>query len=252
MYDRIGAGYARMRPADPRIAAQIWAAIGVARRVVNVGAGTGNYEPVDRDLVIAVEPATAMITQRPPGSAPVVRAFAESLPFSDHSFDAALAVLTLHHWRDRARGLAEMRRVADRQVVYMFETAMTDSFWLLTDYFPEILDLDSERSVPSTADLANYLDVRRIDTVLVPDDCIDGFGGCYWNRPEAYLDPDVRAGMSSFAKLDDTIEARGVERLGDDLRSGAWDNRYGHLRALREYDLGYRIVIAGGPEGSDE
>ena len=251
MYDRIGPGYARTRRADPRIAAYITAAVGNARSVVNVGAGTGNYEPTDRELTIAVEPASAMIAQRPPGSPPVLRAFAESLPFRDRAFDAALAVLTMHHWRDRERGLAEMRRVADRQIVYMFETAMTDSFWLLTDYFPEILDIDSERSLPSTADLGRYLDVRAVEPVPVPADCVDGFGGCYWNRPEAYLEPDVRAGMSSFAKRDDDIETRGVARLRDDLASGAWDARHGRLRSLPEYDIGYRLVIAGG-KGPDE
>jgi hypothetical protein len=144
-----------------------------------------------------------------------------------------------------------MRRVAERQVVFMFETAMTDSFWLLTDYFPEILEIDSERSVPSTADLGRYLDVRTVEPVPVPADCVDGFGGCYWNRPEAYLDADVRAGMSSFAKLDDGIERRGVTRLRDDLASGAWDARHGRLRTLPEYDIGYRLVIAGG-KGPDE
>jgi SAM-dependent methyltransferase len=252
VYERIGVGYAQMRRADPRIAAQIVTAIGDASRIVNVGAGTGNYEPTDRELVVAVEPAEAMIAQRAAGAAPVVRAFAESLPFRDRAFDAALAVLTLHHWRDRARGLAEMRRVATRQVVYMFETSMTDEFWLLTDYFPEILDIDSERDLPSSAELGEHLDVRRVETVLVPDDCIDGFGGCYWNRPEAYLDRAVRAGMSSFAKLDDEIEDRGVAKLRDDLRSGAWDARHGYLRALEAHDLGYRIVIAGGPEEADE
>jgi SAM-dependent methyltransferase len=244
VYDRIGVGYRHARRADPRIAAAILAAIGDARRVVNVGAGTGNYEPTGRDLV-AVEPARAMLEQRPDGASPAVQAVAESLPFPDAAFDVALAVLTVHHWRDLATGLAELRRVAAGQVVYVFDTTMTDSFWLVTDYFPEILDLGSERAAPSLAALAEHLDVRSIEVVPVPSDCIDGFGGCYWNRPEAYLDPVVRAGMSSFAQLDDLIEARGVERLRADLRRGAWDARYGELRARSEYDIGYRLVISG-------
>ena len=161
------------------------------------------------------------------------------------AFDVALAVLTVHHWRDLAKGLAEMRRVAARQVLYVFDTAMTDSFWLVTDYFPEILELGSERAAPSIAMLAEHLDVRRVEVVPVPADCTDGFGGCYWNRPEAYLDPVVRAGMSSFSQLDDAIEARRgaaarrsrVGSLGRPLRRSAH---------AREYDLGYRIVIAGG------
>ena len=213
--------------------------------MVNVGAGTGNYEPTDRS-VVAVEPARTMLAQRSRGAAPAVQAVAESLPFRDAAFDAAVAVLTVHHWRNLAQGLAELQRVAARQVIYVFDTTMTDSFWLVTDYFPEILDLGSERAAPSIAALAEHLDVRRVAVVPVPADCIDGFGGCYWNRPEAYLDADVRAGMSSFAQLDADIEARGVERLRSDLGSGAWDARYGTLRALPEYDIGYRLVICGG------
>jgi SAM-dependent methyltransferase len=215
---------------------------------VNVGAGTGNYEPTGRELVVAVEPARAMLEQRPRGGPPAVQAMAELLPFPGGAFDVALAVLTLHHWRDLASGLGELRRVARRQVLFVFDTAMTDSFWLVTEYFPEILDLGSERAAPSVTALAEHLDVRRVDVVPVPSDCIDGFAGCYWNRPEAYLDPAVRAGMSSFAQLDDSVAARGVERLRGDLHSGVWDARHGDLRTLAEYDLGYRLVIAGGVE----
>jgi SAM-dependent methyltransferase len=246
VYDRIGIGYQQARRPDPRIASAIAAAIGDAARVVNVGAGTGNYEPPGRDLLVAVEPARAMLEQRARDAAPAVQAVAESLPFPDATFDVALAVLTVHHWRDLAMGLAEMRRVADRQVLYVFDTAMTDAFWLVTDYFPEILELYSERAAPSIAQLAEHLDVRRVESVPVPADCTDGFGGCYWNRPEAYLDPAVRAGMSSFAQLDHDVEARGLERLRHALESGAWDARYGDLRTRPEHDLGYRIVIAGG------
>ena len=181
-----------------------------------------------------------------------MQAVAESLPFPDATFDVALAVLTVHHWRDLATGLAEMRRVADRQVLYVFDTAMTNSFWLVTDYFPEILELYSERAAPSIAQLAEHLDVRRVEPVPVPSDCTDGFGGCYWNRPEAYLDPVVRAGMSSFAQLDREIEALGVERLRAALDSGAWDARHGDMRTQTEHDLGYRLVIAGRPETTGE
>ena len=252
IYERIGAGYRRARRADRRIAARITTALGGARRIVNVGAGTGNYEPVDRDLVVAVEPAIAMIEQRAPAGPPAVRAVAESLPFAADSFDAALAVLTVHHWRDLAVGLAEMRRVAARQVIFTFDTAMTDSAWLVTDYFPEVLELGSERAAPSIPQLREHLDVRRVEVVPVPADCTDGFGGCYWNRPEAYLDPVVRAGMSSFSQLDDAIEARGVARLRDALSSGAWDARYGHLRSKTEHDVGYKLVIAGEAAGPGE
>jgi SAM-dependent methyltransferase len=219
---------------------------------VNVGAGTGNYEPTDRELLVAVEPARTMIDQRPRGAPPAVQAVAEALPFPDAVFDLALAVLTVHHWRDLSQGLSELRRVAARQVLYVFDTTMTDSFWLVTEYFPEILELGSERAAPSIAVLAEHLDVREVRVVPITSDCVDGFGGCYWNRPEAYLDPAVRAGMSSFAQLDPTVEAQGVERLRTALESGAWDERYGHLRRRSEYDLGYRLVIAGRPAEAGE
>lgn len=193
-----------------------------------------------------------MLQQRATAGPPAVRAVAESLPFRSDSFHAALAVLTVHHWRDLAAGLAEMRRVASRQIFFMFDVAMTDSAWLVTDYFPEVLDLPSERAEPSIPELREHLDVRRVEVVPVPADCTDGFAGCYWNRPEAYLDPVVRAGMSSFSQLDDAIEARGVARLRDALTSGEWDARYGHLRSKPEHDVGYKLVIAGEADGPGE
>jgi SAM-dependent methyltransferase len=252
VYDRIGLGYRNTRQADPHIAARIAAALGDARTVVNVGAGTGNYEPGDRELVVGVDPARAMLGQRPPAAGPAVLGVAESLPFPDHAFDAALAVLTVHHWRDRERGLAELVRVAPRQVCFLFETAMTDRFWLVAEYFPEILDLGSERAAPSTAMLREHLDVERVEVVPVPADCVDGFAGCYWNRPEAYLRPEVRAGMSSFAQLDDAVVARGVQHLEADLANGVWDAHHGELRARADYDLGYRLVIAGNADSGRE
>ena len=243
-YDRIGRTYSSTRVADPRIAAQIRNALGSAERVVNVGAGTGNYEPDDR-FVVAVEPSRTMLTQRAPGSAPAIRAGAEALPFSAGAFDAALATLTAHHWADLDAGLREMQRVARRQVVFYFEPDWADRLWLVHEYFPEVRDLESERRAPDGARLASVLDVRRIEPILVPADCRDGFGGCFWNRPEAYLDPIVQEGMSFFAQLDPDRRRRGTERLRDDLASGAWDDRHGHLRALDEIDIGYRLLVAG-------
>ncbi|HWS46718.1 MAG TPA: class I SAM-dependent methyltransferase [Acidimicrobiia bacterium] len=245
-YDSIGASYARTRRADPRIARRIETALGDARRVVNVGAGTGNYEPAGR-RVVAVEPSRTMLAQRPAGAAPAVQAAAEHLPFSDHAFDAALAVLTVHHWSDLGRGLREMQRVAPRQVVFYFEPSFAGTLWLIDEYFPEITALQSERAAPDGGRLAARLGVERIEVVPVPADCVDGFGGCFWNRPEAYLDPVVQMGMSSFAQLDPAVRAAGTEALRRDLASGAWDERHGALRALDEIDLGYRLLVAALP-----
>jgi SAM-dependent methyltransferase len=243
LYDQIGRSYASTRREDPRIAAHVWSALGDATTIVNVGAGTGSYEPVDR-MVVAAEPSGAMLAQRQGRSTRVVRAVGEALPFPDRAFDAALAVLTIHHWTDLDPGLRELGRVARRQVVFYFEPLRTHDFWVL-EYFPEALEVASERHAPGEAELRRTLDVREIRPVLIPPDCTDGFGAAFWCRPEAYTDPVVQAGMSWLALQSDEARARGAERLKHDLASGEWDRRFGHLRNLREFDGGYRIAIAG-------
>jgi len=243
-YGTIGRTYAVTRREDVRVAATIHDALGDARTVVNVGAGTGNYEPAD-GAVVAVEPSTTMIAQRQGRSPRVVRAVAEALPFADGTFDAALALLTVHHWPDRRRGLRELGRVARRQVVLYFEPLVTHRFWAL-HYWPEAADLPSERDAPGEDDLRAILDVREIRPVLVPADCIDGFGAAFWARPEAYTDPVVQAGMSWMARLPDDVRRRGTDALRHDLDTGAWDRAHGHLRAEAWFDGGYRLAVCGG------
>lgn len=238
LYDTIGLNYAQLRRPDPRIAAQIERALGAAQSVLNVGAGTGSYEPAGR-AVTALEPSMEMILQRPAGSAPAVQGTAEALPFADASFDAAMAVLTMHHWSDHAKGLAEMRRVSRGPVVVLtFDSAARP--WL-TDYLTQNIALD-EAQMPPMADFARWLGPVRIEPVPVPHDCTDGFLYAYWRRPQAYLDPRVRRGSSSFWKLPGVDQA--MQRLSDDLASGEWDRRYGHLRGQETYDAGYRLVIS--------
>jgi SAM-dependent methyltransferase len=243
-YDTIGRTYTRTRRPEPRWANRIHAALGDATNVVNIGAGSGSYEPADR-IVIAVEPSVTMLAQRAASAAPVVRATAEHLPFAPDAFDAAMATLTLHHWHDVDRGVNEMRRVAARQVVLYFEPFWSDDYWLINEYFPEFIDTPSEKRAPGTARLRELLDVRSVEVLPVPADCQDGVGAAFWNRPERYLEPDVQAGISGFAQLDPAIRARQTDVLRRDLESGAWDARHGHLRALHEYDAGYRLAIAG-------
>ena len=243
-YDTIGRTYSATRRADPRIAAQIVAALGDATSVVNVGAGTGNYEPADR-FVVGVDPSVTMLAQRTPDAAPALMGRSEHLPFPDGAFDAALAILTLHHWQDIDRGLREMRRVARRQVIFYFEPSWTSAMWIVGDYFPEIVELESERAGAGTERIGATLDVDRVEPVLVPADCLDGFGAGYWNRPEAYLDPVVQEGISCLAQLDPEIRQRGTEQLRHDLESGVWDERHGELRAMTEIDIGYRLMVAG-------
>lgn len=244
LYDAISSSYASTRRADPRIARQIHDALAEAGTVVNVGAGTGNYEPLDR-LVVAVEPSPAMIAGREVVSPTVVRAAAEDLPFPSSSFDAALAVLTIHHWRDWRRGLSELRRVATRQVVLLYERSMIDRFWAMHDgYWPEAYALPSERDAIGTEQIATVLDVVKVEVVPIPQDCTDGFGAAFWGRPEAYLDPQVQQGMSWLAQLTPEQRAIGAERLEADLNSGVWDRRHGDLRRLDQFDAGYRLITA--------
>jgi SAM-dependent methyltransferase len=245
VYDAIGRGYATRRRPDSRIAAAIRLALGDARSVVNVGAGAGSYEPAHRP-VIAVEPSRAMIAQRPPGAAPALQAAAEALPLRDGAVDAALAILTLHHWHDRAAGLAELARVARRRVLIVnWDPAARHDFWLTREYIPALAELDA-RLFPTAAELEAALGPLRVVPLPVPHDCVDGFLGAYWRRPEAYLDAGVRGAMSTFARLGPEPAQsvmQGLARLGEDLASGRWEARFGHLRTLRELDLGYRLVI---------
>ena len=241
-YDVIGQGYSAQRRADPRIAARIVAALGDTRRVLNVGAGTGSYEPSDR-MVVAVEPSEVMIAQRGARSAPVVRGVAEQLPFPDRAFDAVLAVLTIHHWSDHARGLHEMQRIAPRRVALVFDSRAAESMWLWGEYLPEAAALDSSRT-PTVEQVVAGLGADRVEVVPVPHDCADGFGGAYWRRPERYLHPDARHGISSLAALPDEIVGPALVRLRDDLASGLWHERHSDLLILDEIDLGYRLVIA--------
>jgi SAM-dependent methyltransferase len=210
--------------------------------VVNVGAGAGSYEPEDLE-VVAVEPSEVMIAQRPEGAAPVIQAVAEELPFEDGSFDAAMAVLSDHHWPDRARGIAEMRRVARRVVILTFDPAATNDSWLVREYLPGFADVVTDAF--RLEEIVEYMGGARVEPVPVPHDCTDGFMHAYWRRPRAYLDPTVRAGISAFAQMEPRAVDEGIRRLREDLDSGAWDREHADLLELEELDLGYRLLVAG-------
>ncbi|WP_426508665.1 MerR family transcriptional regulator [Dactylosporangium sp. McL0621] len=243
LYDAIGSAYPATRRTEPRIAARIWDALGDARTVLNVGAGTGSYEPSDRD-VTAVEPSAVMRAQRPADAAPCVAAAAECLPFEDRSFDVAMAVSTVHHWPDPIAGLREMRRVARRVVVLTYDAddaGWRQRFWLTRDYLPEFADLFAGR--PALADLTRAIE-GRTEPVLVPWDCADGFFEAYWRRPEAYLDEHVRRAVSVWTRVGPRTERRVVGELGDDLASGRWAERNGDLADLDAAELGLRLLVA--------
>jgi SAM-dependent methyltransferase len=243
LYDTLGVGYRGTRRPDPRVAARIAAALGDAESVVNVGAGTGSYEPAT--TVLAVEPSAVINAQRPPGAAPALRGSAEALPVADASADAVMALLTVHHWADLAAGVAELRRVARRRVViFTWDQRVFRDFWLAGEYFPESSAMEDGRAVPIER-LADLLGGVRVETVPVPHDCVDGFAAAFWRRPHAYLDPGVRAGMSLFAQSAPADVERGVARLAADLDSGAWADRHRDLLDAPEYDAGYRLLVSG-------
>jgi SAM-dependent methyltransferase len=244
VYDIIGRDYTTHRRADPRWARLIADALGHARRVINVGAGTGSYEPESAGVeLVAVELSDVMIAQRPADGAQVVRASGTALPIGDACFDAALAILTLHHWGDWRAGLGELARVAPRRVIVTIDFEVHARFWLLDDYLPQVAEW--ERTLrPTPADIEAALGVGTTIELPLPRDFADGVLGAFWHRPEAYLDPIVRANTSPLALADQAHLATGIERLAADLESGAWADRHGHLLERDELDLGYRLLVS--------
>ena len=245
-YERHGTDYASARRPDPRIAARVHAALGAGRTVLNVGAGAGSYEPADR-YVLAVEPSATMRAQRPVAAAPAVDAAAEHLPFDDDSFDAAMATMTVHQWSDVDRGLRELRRVSRGPVVVLtLDAPALQQFWL-ADYIPEVVAVERARFPPLdqvTDTLALGSAEVRVDVVPVPRDCTDGFGEAFYARPEALLRPEIRAATSGLVLTDPAAVQRGLDRLKNDLTSGAWDRAYGHLRGQAERNGALRLVTA--------
>jgi SAM-dependent methyltransferase len=241
-YDTHGLGYARQRRADPRFAAPIEAALGDARTVLNVGAGAGSYEPRDRWL-LAVEPSATMRAQRPSGAAPALACAAEALPLDDDAVDAAMACVTIHHWADRAAGLAELRRVA-RGPVVVFTFELDSLIAWQRDYFAAALAIEQPRFGSLDEVAAELGGVTRVETIPTPADCTDGFFEAFWNRPEAMLDPTVRASQSIWQLVDPATEAGIFERLAADLESGKWDAEHGALRARESYEGSLRLVIS--------
>ncbi|WHT15662.1 methyltransferase domain-containing protein [Crossiella sp. CA-258035] len=242
-YETHGAGYAQHRRTDPRIAALVHAALGEARTVVNVGAGAGSYEPVDRH-VIAIEPAAAMRAQRPPHLAPAINGIAEELPLDDHSVDAAMATITVHQWAEPDRGLRELRRVSRGPVVVLcIDGAALAEGWF-AEYAPEVVAVEAKRYQP-IQHIAEVLGGATVTPVPVPLDCADGFTDAFYGRPERFLEPAVRRAQSGWGFVGAEAEARFVAKLTADLESGEWDRRFGHLRTQPEYDSALRLLVAG-------
>ena len=243
-YDAIGATYARTRREDPRIAARLAAALGEARTVVNVGAGTGSYEPAGRH-VLAIEPSPVMIAQRGPDRVPAILAFAEALPLVDDAVDAAMAVLTIHHWDDaREAGVRELRRVARGPVAILtYDAAVSERMWLMRDYLPEVAALDHAIFPPPGRVAAWLGGEASVEAVPLHRDTPDWMLGSFWAHPERVLDPVARASTSGFARMAPEVVDRVVAAVRRDLADGSWDTRHGHLRELDEFDVGLRLIV---------
>lgn len=238
LYDRIGLNYADLRKPDRRIAQRVRTALAGAKSVLNVGAGTGSYEPDDLE-VTAVEPSIEMIKQRAQTNATVIQGSAEDLPFPNGSFDASMAVLTIHHWSDQQKGIQEMLRVTRGPVVILTFDPFANWFWL-ADYFPALIELDRWQ-MPQIRNFETWFDQVTVSVLPIPHDCTDGFLAAYWRRPEAYLDVRVRSAMSSFSVIGDVSD--GLSELEKDLKSRDWHRRYSQLLELSEFDCGYRLVV---------
>jgi SAM-dependent methyltransferase len=241
VYDRIGIGYAAVRRPDSRLAAVVDSGLGEAASVVNVGAGAGSYEPIGR-LVVAVEPSAVMLSQHPGGR--LVQATAEALPFQTGTFDAAMAIMTIHHWPDLREGLGELRRVAERQVVFTWDPGWERELWIVDEYLPEIGRFERSRFAPLDQ-VVELLGAHTVVPFPIPWDFADGYQPAFWRRPAAYLDPAVRAASSTFASLPAGVVEPAIERLRHDLDSGVWYERHQDLLDSEAIDYGYRLVIAG-------
>jgi SAM-dependent methyltransferase len=244
-YDAIGDKYALTRREDPRVASLIQAALGNACTVVNLGAGAGSYEPRNRQ-VLPIEPSEVMVAQRDPRLPPAIMTGAYPLPLADQSVDAAMAVLTIHHWdADQERGVKEMRRVARESVVILtFDPEVSARMWLIADYLPEVAELD-RRIFPRLETLARWLDAEvSVQEVPIHRDTPDWTLGSFWAHPERVLNAHARRATSGLARMPSDVVARVVEAVERDLRDGTWDERHGHLRELDEYDAGMRLLAS--------
>ena len=243
-YDQIGGGYASTRREDPRIRDSLLQALGAAKTVVNVGAGAGSYEPHDRHM-LAVEPSDVMAAQRPRTMAPAILASAGSLPLRSGSVDAAMAVLTVHHWdHEQEQGVREMRRVATGPVVILTADAeVHGSMWLMADYLPEVADLD-RRIFPAIEQFSAWLGGHtRVEVLPVHRDTPDWTLMSFWAHPERVLNARARQGTSGFARMPPEVVDRAVTAVERDLATGIWDRRHGSLRKLDAFDAGMRVIV---------
>ncbi|MEM7163318.1 MAG: methyltransferase domain-containing protein [Bacteroidota bacterium] len=240
IYDQIGINYALKRQTEPRIATQIWNELKGAGKILNIGAGAGSYEPHEGDL-IALEPSSKMIAQRSKHADPVVQGYAESLPFEDKSFSHCMTILSMHHWKDRYKAFKEIKRVTEEKFIALSWDPYANDFWLTRDYFPEIVEMD-KLIFPEKEEFDAFFDNVRIERIMIPHDCRDGFLAAYWKKPEAYLEPSVRNSISTFSKISKLED--GLLKLKKDLESGEWERKNQEVLHQNEIDAGYILISA--------
>jgi SAM-dependent methyltransferase len=243
-YDKFGTEYSSHRQTDQRIAEYVYRELAGAKTILNVGSGAGSYEPTDK-YVVAVEPSAAMRQQRSDkNKVPAINAKAGDLPFDNNSFDASMALVTVHHWPDMDKGLKELRRVAKHQVIIMtFDPGQLDNFWN-AEYFPEVIEVERAR-YPTVDFIKNSLGGHcKIIPVPVPLDCKDGFQEAFYGRPEAFLDKQVRLSQSAWGFIPEDKQEKIIERLKIDLENGTWDNKYGHFRTQAFFTCALRLIVA--------
>ncbi|WP_028974837.1 class I SAM-dependent methyltransferase [Spirochaeta cellobiosiphila] len=242
-YDSNKPDYTNIRKPDPNIAKALLASLGEVNTLVNIGAGSGAYEPTTMD-VTAVEPSQSMReTRLAKGLHAAIEATADKLPFDDNSFDAAMASLTIHHWPDLKAGLEEIKRVTKKRLVILtFDPDRLDSYWS-KEYFPEVLAVEGRR-YPKLKAIQSCLpkDTFQCQYVDVPRDCEDGFQEAFYARPEAFLESEVRKAQSAWGFIDTETETRLIDRLKKDLNSGEWDKKYGYYRNQPTLQCGLCIV----------
>ncbi|PCH60722.1 MAG: SAM-dependent methyltransferase [SAR86 cluster bacterium] len=241
IYNQIGQTYSLGRRTDPHIAAQLHSHLEGASSLLNIGAGTGSYEP-KHIPVTAVEPSSTMIKQRLTSShvtTNVIQGPAESLAVADKSFSHAMTVLSMHHWQDRAKAFSEIKRVTRERFVALTWDPAADPFWLTRDYFPELYQID-QKNFPALSEFEQAFGNISVSALKIPANCIDGFLAAYWQRPEAYLDELVRKNISTFSRLRNCEES--LNRLRDDISSGAWEEKNSEILQYEFIDVGYRIV----------
>lgn len=255
IYDSIGQSYSKFRLPDPRIVDTLVNLLQLepGSLVADIGAGTGNYSRAIAErgfFLYAVEPSSVMrlqATQHP--RVQWLTGYAEDIPLPTSSVDSVICILASHHFSNLEKAIREMNRVArSGAIIFLtFDPRVGEKLWVV-DYFPSLWE-DAFRVFPPLIDVvaiieANTQRMVEIFPLMLPHNLTDMFFAAGWRRPESYLNPDVRAGISALSLADASIVETGVNLLKEHLDSGQWDTKYGEILKLEAFDAGYRFLCA--------